>query len=104
MLWGRYHPCIDISTRQPSLAVNAFLPLSSLPSGLNAPSAHWKHVHAAANTAGSAPNDDAAAGMFGFNGPSQAARVLSVPSASGNGAAQLEARFLNCLFDTRSGG
>jgi len=39
--------------------------------------------------------------MFGFfnNGSSQAARVLSVPPFSGDNAAQLEARFLGCLFD-----
>jgi hypothetical protein len=40
-----------------------------------------------------------AADIFGFNGSTQAARVLSLPPVSGDGAAQLEARFLDCLFD-----
>ena len=46
---------------------------------------------------GAASSGDAAQ-QFGFVGDRQAARLLTVPPASGDNAAHLEARFLNCLF------
>ena len=78
--------------------MSSFPSLTSLPPGLNVPAAGWARGHAGTNTASLAPDGDAA-GIFGFNGSSQAARVLSVPPASGDGAAQLEARFLDCLLE-----
>jgi hypothetical protein len=78
--------------------MSSFPSLTSLPPGLSAPQAGWVRGPAATNTASHASGGDAA-DIFGFNGSSQAARMLSVPSASGDGAAQLEARFLDCLFE-----
>jgi hypothetical protein len=63
------------------------------------PAAGWNRSSAAANPASQALNGGDAADTFGFNGSSQAARVLSVPPASGDGATQLEARFLDSLFE-----
>ncbi|MCL1961425.1 MAG: hypothetical protein FWG56_06575 [Desulfovibrionaceae bacterium] len=59
------------------------------------PVAAWDRSLAAT----SAASGGNAADVFGFNGSSQAARVLSVPPASGDGAAQLQARFLDSLFE-----
>jgi hypothetical protein len=78
--------------------MSSFLPLTSLPPGLNAPAAGWDRGYAVTNTAALEPAGDAA-DIFGFNGSSQAARVLSLPPGSGDSAAQLEARFLDCLFE-----
>ncbi len=78
--------------------MSTFPPLSSLPPGLHVPAAGWDRARLAGDAGGRAPGGDAAQ-VFGFNGPSQAARVLSVPPSSGDGAAQLEARFLACLFE-----
>jgi len=78
--------------------MSSFPSLTSLPSGLSVPGAGWDRGRASTNTASHALGGDAA-DVFGFNGANQAARVLSVPSASGDGAAQLEARFLDCLFE-----
>jgi len=78
--------------------VSAFLSLPSLPAGL-VPAAGWGRGQTATNTASHALGGGDAADVFGFNGSSQAARTLSVPPASGDGAAQLEARFLDCLFE-----
>jgi hypothetical protein len=36
--------------------------------------------------------------LFGFMGSYNEARVLSVPPASGDNPAQLQARFVDCLF------
>ncbi|MDR2154951.1 MAG: hypothetical protein LBE78_07990 [Burkholderiaceae bacterium] len=81
--------------------MSAFVPLSSLPSDLSVPGG-WGGARAAETSESTAGRDTA--DVFGFNGLgfSQAARVLSVPSASGDGPAQLEARFLNCLFGQAS--
>lgn|GEM_PF-3999458 len=79
--------------------MTSFPSLTSLPSGLNTSVAGWNRSSAATSTASQALNGDEAADAFGFNGSSQAARVLSVPPASGDGAAQLEARFLDSLFE-----
>jgi hypothetical protein len=38
------------------------------------------------------------ANLFGFTGTGSEARVLSVPLSSGDSAAQLQARFIDCLF------
>jgi len=78
--------------------MSSFPSLTSLPSGLNVPAADWARGYAATNTASLVPDGDAA-DLFGFNGSNQAARALSVPPASGDGAPQLEARFLDCLLD-----
>lgn len=78
--------------------MSTFPPLSSLPPGLQVPAAGWDRARPAGDAGGRAPVADAAQ-VFGFNGASQAARVLSVPPPSGDGAARLEARFLACLFD-----
>ena len=75
--------------------MSAFPPLSSLPPGLHTPAAGWDRARPASDGAGT-PGD--AAQQFGFLGDQQAARALTVPPASGQGAAQLEARFLACLF------
>lgn len=75
--------------------MSSFPPLSSLPPGLHAPTAGWDRARPAAD--GVAPAGDAAQ-LFGFVGDRQAARLLTVPPPSGDGAAQLEARFLGCLF------
>lgn len=75
--------------------MSSFPSLSTLPPGLNAPAAGW---------GGARPAQDAARGgadaaqVFGFNGTADAARALTVPPSRGEGAAQLEARFLACLF------
>ncbi len=75
--------------------MSSFPPLSSLPSGLHAPAAGWDRARPASDGTGSAGD---AAQQFGFLGDQQAARSLTVPANSGQGAAQLEARFLACLF------
>ena len=75
--------------------MSTFPPLSSLPPGLHAPTAGWDHARPASG--GTASTGDAAQ-QFGFLGDQQAARSLTVPANSGQGAAQLEARFLACLF------
>jgi hypothetical protein len=38
------------------------------------------------------------ASLFGFTGAHSEARVLSVPPTSGDSPAQLQARFVDCLF------
>jgi hypothetical protein len=38
------------------------------------------------------------ASLFGFTGSHNEARVLSVPSSSGDSPVQLQARFIDCLF------
>ena len=74
--------------------MSSFPPLSTLPSGLQAPAAAgWARP---AQGGGSGAD---AAEVFGFNGTQDAARVLSVPPSRGESAAQLEARFLGCLFE-----
>lgn len=75
--------------------MSAFPPLSSLPSGLHTPAAGWDRARPASDGTATAGN---AAEVFGFQGDHQAARVLTVPPSSGEGATQLEARFLSCLF------
>lgn len=75
--------------------MSTFPSLSSLPPGLHAPAAGWDRARPASD--GGTPASDAAQ-LFGFVGDHQAARLLGVPPASGDGAAQLEARFLACLF------
>ena len=75
--------------------MSTFPPLSSLPPGLHAPTAGWDHARPASG--GTASTGDAAQ-QFGFVGDQQAARALTVPPSSGEGATQLEARFLACLF------
>ena len=72
-----------------------FPPLSSLPPGLHVPAAGWDRARPASD--GAAPAGDAAQ-LFGFVGDQQAARGITVPPPSGDNAAQLEARFLSCLF------
>jgi hypothetical protein len=79
--------------------VSTFPSLTSLPAGLNTPVAGWDSSSAATNTASPALSGGDAADAFGFNGSSQAARVLSVPPASGDSAAQLQTRFLDSLFE-----
>ena len=44
-------------------------------------------------------NDADAAQAFGFTGARQAAQTLSVPTASGDDASALTARFVACLFE-----
>lgn len=78
--------------------MSSFSSLTSLSSGLSVPVAGWNRSPAA-NVANQALSDSDAADVFGFNGSSQAARMLSVPPASGDGAAQLQARFLDSLFE-----
>lgn len=78
--------------------MSPFPSLSSLPPGLNVPATGWDRARPAGDAGAGAPGGDAAQ-VFGFTGASQAARVLSVPPASGDNAAQLEARFLGCLFE-----
>lgn len=75
--------------------MSSFAPLTSLPTGLATPAAGWDRARPASG--GPASTGDAAQ-QFGFVGDRQAARLLTVPPASGDNAAQLEARFLNCLF------
>ena len=75
--------------------MSTFPPLSSLPPGLHVPATGWDRARPASG--GAASTGDAAQ-QFGFVGDRQAARLLTVPPASGDNAAQLEARFLNCLF------
>ena len=75
--------------------MSSFPPLSSLPTGVYAPAAGWDRARPASD--GTALAGDAAR-QFGFLGDQQAARLLTVPPSSGQGAAQLEARFLGCLF------
>lgn len=75
--------------------MSSFPPLSSLPPGLHAPSGGWDRARPASD--GTAGTGDAAQ-QFGFLGDQQAARLLTVPPSSGQGAAQLQARFLGCLF------
>ena len=71
--------------------------LSTLPSGLNVPAGEVGRARATTHWGPQAKGD--AAQVFGFAGDSQvAARVLTVPSSSGDDAHQLEARFLNHLF------
>ena len=76
--------------------MSAFPPLSSLPPGLHVPAGGWDRARPASD--GSTPSTGNAAETFGFVGDRQAARALTVPPSSGDGAAQLEARFLACLF------
>lgn len=76
--------------------MSSFPPLSSLPPGLHAPAAGWDRARPASDGT-TAPTGNAAE-AFGFVGDHQAARLLTVPPSSGEGAAQLEARFLGCLF------
>jgi len=40
-----------------------------------------------------------AAARFGFHAEAGAARVLSVPPSSGESVAQMQARFVACLFE-----
>ena len=77
--------------------MNPFPTLTTLPAGLTSA------VGKAGNTRGGAPaaplaSSANAAELFGFAGESQAAHRLGVPQRSGASAAQLEARFLDCLF------
>jgi hypothetical protein len=81
--------------------VSYFPSLTLLPPGLNTLGAGWSS--AAANLASPVLSGDEAADAFGFNGSNQAARVLSVPSASGDDAAQLAARFIDSLFEGGEG-
>lgn len=76
--------------------MSTFPPLSSLPSGLHAPAAGWDRARPASD--GAVPGMGDAAHTFGFVGDGQAARQLGVPPSSGDGAARLEARFLDCLL------
>ena len=77
--------------------MSAFPPLSTLPAGLHGV-VGWDGARpAAAGARGGAQGD--AAQAFGFTGNDQAARVLSVPPGRGDSAAQLESRFLSCLFE-----
>ena len=78
--------------------MSSFPPLSSLPPGLHVPAAGWDRARPASDGAAAAGD---AAQLFGFVGDRQAARLLTVPPASGDNAAQLEARFLDCLFQPR---
>ena len=73
--------------------MSAFPPLSSLPPGLGVPAGVGAQAAAAAR-----PALERADEVFGFSGSDEAARALSVPPSRGDGAAQLEARFLDCLF------
>ena len=75
--------------------MSTFPPLSSLPTGLHTPAAGWDRARPASDGAGATGD---AAQQFGFLGDQQAARSLTVLANSGQGAAQLEARFLACLF------
>ena len=77
--------------------MSSFPPLSSLPPGLHVPAAGWDRARPASDGAVATSSGDAAL-VFGFAGNSQAARQLGVPPNSGDGAARLEARFLDCLF------
>ena len=98
VLHGRpaYHGC---TTEFPALAaMSSVPPLSSLPSGLQPPAAGWGGAEVAARAGGPGATAADAAKVFGFDGGADAARVLTVPAARGDSAAQLEARFLACLF------
>jgi hypothetical protein len=75
--------------------MSSFPSLSTLPPGLHAPAAGWSGARPAPD-AGRSQAD--AAEVFGFNGSADVARALTVPPARGDGVAQLEARFLACLF------
>ncbi len=75
--------------------MSTFPPLSSLPPGLHVPATGGDRARPASG--GAAPSGDAAQ-LFGFVGDHQAARLLTVPPSSGDSAAQLEARFLDHLF------
>lgn len=81
--------------------MSTFAPLSSLPPGLHAAAAGWDAARPSSGNASGYVSDSDAARTFGFDGHSQAARVLSVPAASGSDVTQLEARFLACLFEHR---
>lgn len=78
--------------------MSSFPSLSSLPPGLHVPAAGgWDRARPASG--GVAQADGGAAQVFGFVGDRQAARLLTVPPASGDNAAALESRFLHCLFE-----
>ncbi|MDO5626334.1 MAG: hypothetical protein Q4G71_16815 [Pseudomonadota bacterium] len=73
--------------------MSSFAPLTSLPVGLPPVAGGWAGARPAA-VAGNV------AEAFGFTGSgAQDARLLTVPSASGDSASQLQARFLACLFE-----
>lgn len=77
--------------------MSSYPSLSTLPLGLNVPTGEVSHSHASMQWRPQG-NDDVAQ-AFGFTGDSLVeARLLTVPSASGDNALQLEARFLNHLF------
>ncbi|QTD45492.1 hypothetical protein [Ottowia testudinis] len=79
--------------------MSSFPSLSSLPPGLHVPAAGWDRARPASDGAAPGGSGDAAQ-VFGFAGDRQAARLLGVPAHSGDGAARLEQRFLDCLFKT----